>query len=260
MQLGEGDQIGHPRHLAVVLDDLADDPRGGQARHAADVHGGLSMAGADQNPAVARHQGEDVAGRDDVVHALRGVGGHMNGARPVGRRNPRGHALLGLNRNGEGGLHALTIVGRHRRQPQLIGPLGRQGQAHQPAGLADHEIDLVGGRELGGDDDVPLVLAVLGVHQDVGTAVAGVLKNVLDGTDRAVVHVCGQLHHAVSCHRARYRASMSISRLTGSPAFRRPRVVTSHVCGMIFNENTCPATLFTVRDTPSTVIEPLAAI
>src|SRR5207342_3087604 len=45
--------------------------------------------------------------------------------------------------------------------------------------------DLFGRCELRRDDDVALVLAVLGVHQDVGAAVAGVLDDLLDGRDGA---------------------------------------------------------------------------
>ena len=68
----------------------------------------------------------------------------------------------------------VAIVGGHRRQPQLAAPAPcRQGQADQTAGLFDHEVDLIRGGELGGDDDVPLVLAILGVHQDVGTCRCG---------------------------------------------------------------------------------------
>ncbi|MDQ1153523.1 hypothetical protein QE389_000722 [Brevundimonas sp. SORGH_AS 993] len=117
--------------------------------------------------------------------------------------------FLRLDGDREGGLHALAIVGGHGRQAQLLGALGGDGQTDQAARLADHEVDLVRRGELGRNDDVAFVLAVLGVHQDVGTAVAGVGQNVLDGTDRAVVqtfHVFwgGRgLHQAVSCHRAR---------------------------------------------------------
>ncbi|MNI71200.1 hypothetical protein D3C73_1270610 [compost metagenome] len=69
--------------------------------------------------------------------------------------------------------------------------------------MLDHEIDLIRRRELGRNDDVALVLPVLGVDQDVGPPVAGVLDDVLDRADGAVVHIGCQLHHAVSCHRAR---------------------------------------------------------
>src|SRR5690606_21905128 len=139
-------------------------------------------------------------------------------------------------------------------------PVGRDGEADQAARVAGHEVDLVRRRELGGDDDIALVLAVLGVDEDVGPPVAGVLEDILDRADRAVVHIGRQLHQAVSCHRARYRASMSISRLTASPSFRPPSVVASQVWGMMFRPKVRPSTAFTVSDTPSTVIEPLGAM
>ena len=203
VQLGEGDQVGHPRHRPVVLDDLADHPGRDQAGHAADVDGRLGVAGADQDSAVARDQREDVARRDDVVGGARRIGRHLDRMGAIGGRNAGSDAFLGLDRNGEGRAHALAVLGGHRRQAQLLGALGRQGQADQAPRIADHEVDLVRRGELGRNDDVALVLAVLGIHQDVGAAVAGVLDNVLDRADRAVGVVDGQFHHAVSCHRAR---------------------------------------------------------
>ena len=55
--------------------------------------------------------------------------------------------------------------------------------------MLGHEVDLLGCRELGGDDDIALVLAVLGVNQDVGATVAGVLDDVLDGADGADIGI-----------------------------------------------------------------------
>src|SRR5690606_6341513 len=162
--------------------------------------------------------------------------------------------------DGEGGGHARAVLGRHRRQTQLPGAIGGDRQADQAARVLGHEIDLFRRRELGRDDDVALVLPILGVDQDVGPPVAGVLENVLDRTDRTVVAVGRQGAHAVSCHRARYRASISISRLTRAPVFSAPRVVCSRVWGMTFTSKRVPSTALTVRDTPSTVIEPLGAI
>ncbi|MNR15881.1 hypothetical protein D3C85_1324400 [compost metagenome] len=161
------------------------------------------MAGADQNAAVARDQGEDVARRDDVVHAARRVGRNLDRMRTVSGGDAGGHAFPGLDRDGEGGLHALAIVGGHRRQAQLSGAVAGHGQADQAARIADHEVDLIRRGELGRNDDVALVLAILGIHQDVGAAIAGVLENVLDRADRTVGIMDGQFHHAVSCHRAR---------------------------------------------------------
>src|SRR3954469_5719801 len=59
--------------------------------------------------------------------------------------------------------------------------------------------------------------------------------------------------------RSTYRAMRSTSRFTRAPAARRPRVVTSSVCGMSCTSKASPWTWFTVRLTPSMQIEPLRA-
>ena len=65
--LGEGDQVRHARHGAVVVHDLADDAGRVEAGEAREIDAGLGMAGAHQHAALARDQREDVARRDDVV-------------------------------------------------------------------------------------------------------------------------------------------------------------------------------------------------
>ena len=69
--------------------------------------------------------------------------------------------------------------------------------------MLGHEVDLVRGRELGGDDHVAFVLAILGIHKDVRTPVTGIVDDIFDRADRAIGHGRCQLHYAVSCHRAR---------------------------------------------------------
>ena len=106
---------------------------------------------------------------------------------------------LRLDGDGEGGAVRGAVLVRHRRQAQLARPLGGDRQADQAAGVLGHEVDLVGRGELGRDDDVALVLAVLGVDQDVGAALARVLDDVLDRRRSA----CRRVMPAVSCQRAR---------------------------------------------------------
>ena len=68
--LREGDEIGQTRHGAVFVHDLADHARGVEAGKAGDVDRCLGMACADEDAAIAGAQGEDVAGRRDVLRAL----------------------------------------------------------------------------------------------------------------------------------------------------------------------------------------------
>ena len=184
VQLGEGDQVRQPGHGAVVLHDLADHAGGVEPGQPRDVDSGLGVAGADQNAPVLGHQREDVSGRDDVLDALGRVDGDGDGVSAVMGGDAGGDPFARLDRHREGGAVARLVVAGHRRQPQLARPLGGDRQADQSAGVLGHEIDLFGRRELRRDDYVALVLTILGVHQDVGPPVAGVLDDVLDGADR----------------------------------------------------------------------------
>ena len=64
--VGELTQLVPPRHGAVVVDDLHQDPHGPVARQAHEVDGGLRVTTARKDSALARPQGEDVAGADEV--------------------------------------------------------------------------------------------------------------------------------------------------------------------------------------------------
>ena len=60
--------------------------------------------------------------------------------------------------------------------------------------------------------------------------------------------------------RSTYFPMMSVSRLTRSPAFRSPSVVTAFVCGMVETEKPSVVTAATVRLMPSMVMEPFSTI
>ena len=69
---------------------------------------------------------------------------------------------------------------------QLLGPLGVKREADEPAAVLGHEIDGIGGGHLRRDDEVALVLPLLGIDQDEHPPVAGVLDHLLDGGQRQV--------------------------------------------------------------------------
>ena len=56
----------------------------------------------------------------------------------------------------------------------------RQRQAHEPAAVLGHEVDRVGRRHLRGDDEIALVLALLGVDEHDHAPVAHVLEDLGD--------------------------------------------------------------------------------
>ncbi len=90
VQLGEGEEIVHPRHAAVLRHDFADHARRIEAGQPGDVDRRLGMAGANQHAAITRDQREDVPRRDDRLGPLPGVDCDRDGARPVGGGNTGG--------------------------------------------------------------------------------------------------------------------------------------------------------------------------
>ena len=172
VMLGKFDQVVEPRHLAVILHDLADHAGRVEPRQPRHVDRRLGMAGADQHAAVARLQREDMAGGDDIVLAAGAVDRHRHGARAVGGADPGGHALARLDRGGEGGFIGTAVVGAHHVEAQLLDPVAGHRQTDQAAAIFGHEVDRVGGRHLRRDDQVALILPVLVVDQDIHAAVA----------------------------------------------------------------------------------------
>ena len=72
----------------------------------------------------------------------------------------------------------------HRRQVELVEPARRERQADEAAAVLGHEVDRLGGDELGGHGQVALVLAVLVVADDDHAARTQVLERLLDGRER----------------------------------------------------------------------------
>ena len=179
--LRERYQVRQPRHGAVVVHDLADHRCRVQAGLARDVDRRLGVAGAHQRAALARHQREDVARRDDVVAAAFRIDRHRDGARAVMRRDAGGDALARLDRDGERGLVPRAVVRAHQRQAELLDALAGHREADQAARVARHEVDRVGRGELRRHDEIAFVLPVLVIDQDEHAAVARFLDQFIGG-------------------------------------------------------------------------------
>src|SRR5690606_4206800 len=129
------------------------------------------------------------------------------------------------------------------------------GDADVAAGVADGERQQLGGGVLGGEDDVALVLAVGVVGDDDGPAGGDVGDGRFDRVQADVVHrrlpfACRSFSVCL--------AITSASRCTESPVCLRPRVVASSVAGMRPTVNSSPSIAATVREVPSTVIDPFS--
>ena len=112
----EFDEVGQPRHRAVVLQDLADHGRGRESRELREVAASLRVPGARQHTALVRHQRKDVARLHDVRRPRVLGHGDADRARTVGRGDAGGHAFCRLDRHGEVGAERgaveTTIGGR----------------------------------------------------------------------------------------------------------------------------------------------------
>ena len=123
MVLGEADEVGQPRHGAVVVHDLADDAGRVQPGEARNIDGCFGMPCPDQNPAILGEQRKHMARGHDVAIVLGGIDGDGDGVRPVVCGDAGGNSLAGLDRHGEGGRMARPVRARHQLQAKLIGAL-----------------------------------------------------------------------------------------------------------------------------------------
>ena len=168
-----------------------------------------------------------MAGTDEVVRALRRVDRDLDRVRAIRRGDAGGDALARLDRNREGGAERRLVLARHLLEAELVAALLGQAEADQPARVRRHEVDRLGRRELRGDRQVALVLAVLGVDDDDEASLADVLDRLLDGRERrARLNRGAHVESLAPSRRSTYFARTSTSRLTSSPGRFPPSVVT----------------------------------
>ena len=182
----EAAQLGQARHRAVVVGDLADHTHRRTARHAGQIDRCLGVAGALQHAAVAGPQREDVTRPGEGGERVRAVGECSQRGGAVGGRDAGRGALDEVDGVGERRAVALRVLLHHQRQAQLLAAGAGERRAHDAAGVAHEEGELLGRRVLGGHDQVALVLTVLVVdhHHDLAAADRG--EDVLDLGERIV--------------------------------------------------------------------------
>ena len=216
-----------PRHVAVVVHDLADDACRIESGEAGDIDGSLGVAGADQHTAVLGDQREDVARRYHVAIILGRIDGDGDGMRAVVRRDAGRNPFARLDRYGKGSRMARAVRARHQLEMQLLGALGRQRDADQAPAVLGHEVDRVGRRHLRRDDEVALVLALLGVDQNEHAAVARILDHLLDRGEELMMARLLQVHLDGTFMFASAPRSAPGDRLQGLPDRRACGLATS---------------------------------
>jgi hypothetical protein len=159
-------QLRPPRHAAVIVHDLAQDPGGLEPGELTQVDRRLGVSGAHQDPAAARAQGEDVPRTREVCRLRVSVGEGADGGGAIGRGDPGGGAGTQVDRDREGGAVRFTVHRDHLWQVQTRQVLLGHRHADNAARVADHERHRLRRRVLGGHDEVALVLPVLVIHDD----------------------------------------------------------------------------------------------
>src|SRR5690606_565978 len=218
---------------------------------------------------------------------------HPQGRGPVGRRDTGRDSLRGVHGHRVRGALAVLVPVVHRGQVEPVAVLTGERHADVAGRVAHHEGDQLGGRLLRREDQVAFVLPVLVVDDDHRAAGSDVGQRALDAVKLAVTHrACTlvlpavppgagrfQVHRASPtpplssetppdprsgpprsgcASRSRCLASTSTSMFTSSPGSRNPRVVSSLVAGIRATLNSAPPASTTVRETPSTVMEPFS--
>ena len=193
-EIGDGDdlepvlfredlQVGHSRHGAVILHDLADDAAGLEPSQPREIHGALRLAGAHQDTALAGEDGEYVPRAHDVsgLHVV--CDGRADRRGTVVGRDACRDAAPRLDGDGEGRLEARLVVIDHEVEVQLLRQLLVEGEADEAPAVLGHEIDGFGGDELRGHEEIALVFTVLVVDEDDHLAVFDIIDCVWNGAD-----------------------------------------------------------------------------
>ena len=173
-------------HCAVLGEDFADDSDGREAGEAGQVHGRFGLSHPAEHAALARPKRKDVAGAPQVAWNGGRVHEGLNGPGPVVGRDARGdaEASMGVHRHREGSALGVGVAVRHQGKLQGVRPFRREGDAHEAATVADHEVDQLRRRLLRGAHQVALVLPVLVVGDDDQLARGYVANGVGNGVER----------------------------------------------------------------------------
>ena len=166
VRLREHEEIGKPRHRAVGVHDLAQHRRGSEARRAPRGRSMLRCARAREHAARLRDQRKHVSRLHDVGGLRVGRRRHADRVRAIRGGNARGDAVRRFDRHREIGAVHRAVLRDHRREIEALGVRRGDRHADQSAAVCRQEVDLLGRDEIGGEDEIALVLAVLLVDED----------------------------------------------------------------------------------------------
>ena len=174
-------KLGHPGHGSVFVHHLADDTGGLEIRQAAQIDRRLGLAGPFQHPSPCRLEREDMSRPGQIGGTGCRVHGGLDRARPVGGRDPRGHAPPPVDGDAERGSVGRGVLLHHQGETQFLEALLHHGKADEPPPVPRHEVDDLRRHLLGGTREIPLVLPLLVIHDNHHLAGGDVGDRLLDG-------------------------------------------------------------------------------
>ena len=92
-------QLWHPRHGAIFIHDLTDDPCRRESRQTGQINRALRLASSLQHATSPRPQREDMARTHQVLRFGLGVDHRENRRGPISRRNARGNPAPRFDRD-----------------------------------------------------------------------------------------------------------------------------------------------------------------
>ncbi len=128
---------------------------------------------------------ENVADKYEVARAHVAVGERAHGVGALLGRNAGSHAVLHVDRNGEGGAERRVVDRHHRGKVKAASVVGGERRTDNAAAVPDDEGHFFGRAQRGCDDEVALVLAIVVVGDNDDLAA----PERLDGGDSREVHV-----------------------------------------------------------------------
>ena len=173
-------EVRKSRHRPIVAENLANDAGRHEPGEPGEVDRTLGLPRAHEDAAAAGAQREDVTRRHDVGRAGIGPDGGADRRRAIDRGDAARDTVACIDRDGEGRAERRPVLAHHHGEAQLLAVLLGERETDEPTAMRRHEVDVLGGQAFRGDAEVPLVLAILVVHEDDRAARAELCERLVD--------------------------------------------------------------------------------
>ena len=175
----DGFKVSHAGHVAVLAHDFDQHRAGVQPREPRQINRAFGLTRTHQHPALARPQRIDVPGTNEIVGRGSLINQQLDRLDAIEGRDPRAHPVppVPVNRDGQRRTPGAGVRRRLGNEIQPIAVGGGQRHAKIARPDARHEVDDLRRHLLSSADEIPLVLAVLIVHEHDDSARSKLIKD-----------------------------------------------------------------------------------